>query len=622
MKRLLVPILLLALCSPVTAGLFITVDGVVDPPEVNMLFGEHAVIGIWGDGETEPYVFFLGVAAGDPGTLDIANAVTFPPGPWPPVRPCIWWWWDDCEIAEILGLNCPVIFIELTDGSPDPPPLNGQLVDLISFHCEGLGDVTLMLFNADGELMDTQLIHQGDEPPALEILEPNGGEYYRAGTGQEIRFVDNRTPGEYLPNYQRRLSVNNGQTWMFWIGGPPPNCEAGECSWQWYVPGMDWGNCLVRIFDANDPEADDTSDASFTIYTGRLFVDADDGNDTNNGISPETAFATIQKAIDIANDGDTITVAPGTYAENIKFLGKNITLTSTGPSNSNTVKSTIINGSVTFRGTEEVNCTLTGFNISGPITGYDAMIDPGGENHTHAAISYCILENIATGCGGVIQGCDGIISNCLIANISYTCESPSPVPQIVGCHGLIENCTMANIHDGIEFLPGGTSTLRNCILYRSSPIIVPAEATLNISYCNIENDPGIIVGDGTVNWGPGNIEGDPCFADEGSFPTAGDYHLKSQAGRYDPNTQSWAIDDVTSLCIDAGDPMTPINFEPFSNGGIVNIGAYGGTPEAGKSYFGKPPCTTIIAGDVNGDCIVNFKDAVIMFSHWLEGSMP
>jgi hypothetical protein len=62
--------------------------------------------------------------------------------------------------------------------------------------------------------------------------------------------------------------------------------------------------------------------------------------------------------------------------------------------------------------------------------------------------------------------------------------------------------------------------------------------------------------------------------------------------------------------------------EPFPNGGIVNMGAYGGTAKASKSYFGKPPCKTIIAGDVNGDCTVNFKDVCIIFCHWPDGSSP
>ena len=115
-------------------------------------------------------------------------------------------------------------------------------------------------------------------------------------------------------------------------------------------------------------------------------------------------------------------------------------------------------------------------------------------------------------------------------------------------------------------------------------------------------------------WGDGNMDSDPCFADAGG----GDYHVKSQGGRWEAKTQGWVFDDVTSACIDAGDPMSPIGAEPFPNGGVVNMGAYGGTVEASKSYFGKAPCETIVAGDINGDCFVDYRDFCIMGLHWME----
>jgi phosphotriesterase-related protein len=108
-------------------------------------------------------------------------------------------------------------------------------------------------------------------------------------------------------------------------------------------------------------------------------------------------------------------------------------------------------------------------------------------------------------------------------------------------------------------------------------------STLGITYNNIAGGrTGISVeGGSTFDWGAGNIDADPLFAD----PNNDDLHLKSQAGRWDPNSESWILDDVTSLCIDAGDPNTPVGNEPEPNGGVINIGAYGGTAEASKSDY-------------------------------------
>jgi L-ascorbate metabolism protein UlaG (beta-lactamase superfamily) len=116
-------------------------------------------------------------------------------------------------------------------------------------------------------------------------------------------------------------------------------------------------------------------------------------------------------------------------------------------------------------------------------------------------------------------------------------------------------------------------------------------------------------------------QNDPNKIVEPNDPNAswvdGDYHLKSQAGRWQPKTQSWVLDPVTSLCIDAGRLTDPVGLEPFPNGGIINMGAYGGTIQASKSYFGGPPCETIIAGDLNGDCKVDFRDFQLLGLHWL-----
>jgi len=170
----------------------------------------------------------------------------------------------------------------------------------------------------------------------------------------------------------------------------------------------------------------------------------------------------------------------------------------------------------------------------------------------------------------------------------------------------------------------------SCIFWRTGPVFNEVIESTQLSVHNSLLLPE------WHHFGRGNIYADPCFAETGYWadkndpnvvvepgdPNAvwivGDYHLKSHGGRFDPNSQSWVKDDVTSPCIDVGNLSYPVGYEPFPNGGIINMGAYGGTAEASKSYFGKPVCETIIAGDINGDCRVNFVDFVFMAFHWLE----
>jgi hypothetical protein len=75
---------------------------------------------------------------------------------------------------------------------------------------------------------------------------------------------------------------------------------------------------------------------------------------------------TIQAGINAANNGDTVLVAPGTYAENIDFLGKAITV---GSSQGPRVTTITINAGcgVTFDHGEGLNSVLKGFSLKGGV---------------------------------------------------------------------------------------------------------------------------------------------------------------------------------------------------------------------------------------------------------------
>ena len=78
-----------------------------------------------------------------------------------------------------------------------------------------------------------------------------------------------------------------------------------------------------------------------------------------------------------------------------------------------------------------------------------------------------------------------------------------------------------------------------------------------------------------------SLELDPLFVN----PSIGDFHLRSTApnGTYSIALGAWTSFATNSPCIDTGCIHSPNYSEPAPNGGIINIGAYGNTPEASLS---------------------------------------
>ena len=296
----------------------------------------------------------------------------------------------------------------------------------------------------------------------------------------------------------------------------------------------------------------------------------------------------IQHAIVRGQAGDKIVVAEGTYQEDIDFKGRNLTLSSTDPDNPAVVAATIINGGnrvVTFANSENADCILSGFTITGGSRGVYCT------NNVSPKIDKCTITG-NTGAGiELYSGGNPTLTNCtIIANGGSGMEMrPRRAGRFTYYNSpTLSNCIVAanNGHGLLRGIP----TITNCTIAgnRNNGIKDSFSTVTNsIVYFNADGGAQIVNGTGTVTYsdvqgsfqGAGNIDADPFFAD----PAGGDYHLKSQAGRWHPGSETWITDDFTSPCIDVGDPASAIGLEPEPNGGIINMGAYGGTAQASKS---------------------------------------
>ena len=322
--------------------------------------------------------------------------------------------------------------------------------------------------------------------------------------------------------------------------------------------------------------------AHFVSVLDVLYVDDDAPGDRGpgdigisdlheNGTAAQP-FDSIQEAIEVAAEGASIIVRPGTYKENLSFIGRSIHVTGIDPNDPNISAYPVIEGAsdgpaVTFSRGEDPNCVLNGFVLSG------------GRGRLAGAI-LCL-------------GSSPTISNCLVVGNTAS-DADGAAIYCKDSDAVFANCTVVNNSGGEQ--GGGFHAmdshlmLVNSIVWENTPSQMAASGSgeLSVSYSDVLGGwPGL-----------GNLDADPLFVRPGAWTDpddtdvilppedgdavwlAGDYHLMSREGRWDPQTQGWMVDDVSSPCIDAGDPLDAVGSEPNAQEGSINMGAYGGTAGA------------------------------------------
>ena len=235
---------------------------------------------------------------------------------------------------------------------------------------------------------------------------------------------------------------------------------------------------------------------------------------------------TIQERIDAAGDRDTILVAPGTYIENIDFLGKSITLRSeAGP------EVTVIDGNqagsvVTVSNSEESGCKealIDGFTIRNGKGRPDiewGYYYGGGIycSHTSIEIRNCtITGNTAVGIqggggGGIYcYGSSPTITNCTISGNSA--NSGGGMALYVAVYGFVStvtNCAISgNSAIGLSMGAGGgiecgdsPLTIRNCVI---SGNYAAAGGGMSCRYYSPATITNCMITDNSANEGGGGI---------------------------------------------------------------------------------------------------------------------
>lgn len=170
MKNIVTVFAVLAMASVANAGLSLSVDGVISPPESSITLdwslGQTAVIDIHADQTTLGFILLQG-----PGELDVSN----PTNMWEqssiaPTDPAIF---DELKpILPDLGFPGVVAMFDyqVVDASEPYTTPDGLVIDGLIFKCLGDGDVVVTLADSDLAVLDAVTIHQIPEPLTLGLL--------------------------------------------------------------------------------------------------------------------------------------------------------------------------------------------------------------------------------------------------------------------------------------------------------------------------------------------------------------------------------------------------------------------------------------------------------------------
>lgn len=327
--------------------------------------------------------------------------------------------------------------------------------------------------------------------------------------------------------------------------------------------------------------------------------------------------------------GNTITAceAEGIYGCDGLIRGNTLSHNDTGlaychgPIQANTVSDNTREGLNMCNGPIEGNTVVR--NVAG-LANCGGLIQGNhiADNDDAGGLYYCdgqiignvIVGNTASSDGGGLYGCQGSIRNNVIAGnrAGGSGGGLSECSQSI-CNNTIVGNVASSRGGGLSRCVGAVcnNIIASNEAAQAGGIYGPSNNTYNAFWANIGGNFG---GDAVA--GAGDVVANPQFAVDGFWDDDvwidGDYHPKSQVGRWDPEPKRWVVDEVASPYIDAGSPGSDFSSELWPHGQRINLGAYGGTSQASWSLS--------VAGDVadlNANGIVGPDDVALFAAKWL-----
>ena len=352
----------------------------------------------------------------------------------------------------------------------------------------------------------------------------------------QIDLVANSKSLLELPENSLGWSDNSGCT--------DPNADNFESD-----ATQDDGLCTYNDFGCTDETAlnfdeEATNDDDSCLYQGSEITT----------IRVPADFSSIQEAIDVAHNGDTVMVSSGTYYVNNLYINKDILLIGEDQENQPILDGEGTNRILTIESPGIDTLKVSNFTIqNGHALGRSGgvIVFPNGNDYSLAIFENLSIQNSGGGTGNVLfegsgigktfyidcvvrnnsaENYAGISGSTVIRTILYGNSGWNNTAVLAGCDSY--NCTVYNNSGGAMFNPwtvggmsGGTAT--NCIFWNNAghngQQIYSAES---VTYSLVQGGcPG-----------EGNIDSNPQFVNE----EIGDFSLQDG-----------------SPCIDAGAPSSP-----------------------------------------------------------------